>query len=300
MMKRNVFYKLITLIMIMVFGLCLAAEDNEQLAKFEKVVNDMVKAINERNYEAAQKDFAQVMLEQFPLDKSKPFYENLLATYGKIQKLEAGEFVPPNQAIFPAVLERGELNIRLVLDNQDKIIGLWFHPKVAGEQAGDKGEDKKTFQIDDSKKPGDVNDVNIGDENLEELKTAFRPIELKGRKEIREWTRKTQLQMTTLAKAVNEQVIAELNFIREMAMKENALETAAAIDIILQNRKERFEEVSGQLEKLEERQRELEERKERARSRTQGTRETRTRQRDDGRQRRDDTRTRRSRTQEED
>ena len=88
----------------------------------------MVKAINEADYVGIQKDFGQVMLDAFPLEKSKPFFKNLTSFYGKIQKLDSPKYTPPNQAIFPAHCERGVLDIKLVLDSQDKIIGLWFLP----------------------------------------------------------------------------------------------------------------------------------------------------------------------------
>lgn len=119
--------KKIFLVSILMF-LVTSASAQQPTERFEKVVNRMVKAINEADYVGIQKDFGQVMLDAFPLEKSKPFFKNLTSFYGKIQKLDSPKYTPPNQAIFPAHCERGVLDIKVVLDSQDKIIGLWFLP----------------------------------------------------------------------------------------------------------------------------------------------------------------------------
>jgi murein DD-endopeptidase MepM/ murein hydrolase activator NlpD len=88
----------------------------------------MVDAVNASDYAGIQRDFGKVMLDAFPLDKSTPFFKSLSAQYGKIERLDPARLVPPNQAIFPAHFEHGILDIKIVLDDQDKIIGLWFLP----------------------------------------------------------------------------------------------------------------------------------------------------------------------------
>jgi len=100
----------------------------ETTDRFEKVVNRMVKAINDANWPGVQADFGQVMLDAFPLEKSTPFFQGLVSQYGRIEKLDAARYTPPNQAVFPAHFERGVLDIKVVLDDQNKIIGLWFLP----------------------------------------------------------------------------------------------------------------------------------------------------------------------------
>jgi hypothetical protein len=110
--------------------------------RFEKVLNRMVDSINRRDYPAIQKDFSRIMLDAFPLEKSKPFFTNLLATYGKIRKLDPPRLTPPNQAVFPARCERGILDIKIVLDNYDKIVGLWFLPHVPSVPVPDRHNTK--------------------------------------------------------------------------------------------------------------------------------------------------------------
>jgi len=96
--------------------------------RFERVAGRLVEAFNAGDHEGIQRDFNQIMLEAFPLDKSRPFFEQLLSDYGRIKKLGSPRLVPPVQAIFPAHFERVILDIKLVLDGQDKIAGLWFLP----------------------------------------------------------------------------------------------------------------------------------------------------------------------------
>jgi murein DD-endopeptidase MepM/ murein hydrolase activator NlpD len=103
----------------------------EATVRFEKVVNRMVKAINDANWPGVQADFGKEMLDAFPLEKLKSFFEELAAQKGKIVKLDTPQYVSPMQAVFPAHFERGILDIKVALDEQDKIIGLLFLPHTS-------------------------------------------------------------------------------------------------------------------------------------------------------------------------
>jgi hypothetical protein len=118
----------IILVSLVTLSLASALSAKEATDRFEKVVNKMVKAINDANWPGVQADFGKVMLDAFPLEKSTPFFKSLVWQNGKIEKLDAGRYTPPNQAVFPAHFERGILDIKVVLDDQNKIIGLWFLP----------------------------------------------------------------------------------------------------------------------------------------------------------------------------
>jgi len=109
----------------------LASAKGESVDRFEDVANRMVKAINEKDYKGTGKDFAQSMEDFFPLEKRRPFFENLLAQYGNIQKLDEPRLTPPNQAIFVAHCERGKLDITVWLNDDNKIIGIQFLPHKA-------------------------------------------------------------------------------------------------------------------------------------------------------------------------
>jgi len=98
------------------------------IQRFKVIVYRMIDAINNKDFPRIQQDFDKVMLDAFPLKKSQPFFKNMIADYGKIKKLVTPRLVPPNQAIIPAQFENAILDIKIVLNDQDKIIGLWFLP----------------------------------------------------------------------------------------------------------------------------------------------------------------------------
>ncbi len=116
------------LVFILTYGTVAVFGQQQPTDRFQKVVNRMVKAINEEDYAGVGKDFAQSMEDFFPLEKREPFFQNLTAQYGKIQKLDEPRLVPPNKAIFVAHCERGKLDITAWLDNDNKVIGLLFLP----------------------------------------------------------------------------------------------------------------------------------------------------------------------------
>jgi hypothetical protein len=123
-MKKMIFVSVMLLSVSMVSA-------NDSLERYDVVVNRMVKAINDTNWTGARADFSQMMNNAFPIDKSTPFFEGLVSQYGKIEKLDAGRFTPPNIVVFPTHFERGILDIKIVLDEQNKLIGLWFLPHTA-------------------------------------------------------------------------------------------------------------------------------------------------------------------------
>ncbi len=130
------------LIVICAYSLSLAFAQDEPIARFEKVVDRMVKAVNEADYPGIQADFSKIMLDAFPLDKLTPFFQSLSAEYGKFQKLDQPRYTPPNQTVFPVHFERGILDIKIVLDDQNKIIGLWFLPHTTDMPVPEKNEIK--------------------------------------------------------------------------------------------------------------------------------------------------------------
>ena len=117
--------KLASIIVLLLTVKVLAEEPAD---RFQVVVDQMVDAINKEDYPRIQKDFSKAMLDALPLEKTEPFFKNLMSNAGKITKLDSPRLVPPNQAIFPTHFERAVLDTIIVLDEQDKIIGLQFLP----------------------------------------------------------------------------------------------------------------------------------------------------------------------------
>jgi hypothetical protein len=134
--------KRLFMVLALLFSAVLVSAQDLPTDRFEKVVNRMVKAINDANYPGIQADFSKIMLDAFPLEKLTPFFRDLSTEHGKIQKLDQPRYTPPNQVVFPAHFERGILNIKIVLDDQNKIIGLWFLPHTADIPTPEKNKTK--------------------------------------------------------------------------------------------------------------------------------------------------------------
>jgi hypothetical protein len=109
----------------------LTAAQEANTGRFEKVMSRLVKAINEPNYPAIRRDFAQVMLKELPPEECREFFAELLTQYGKIRKFDNPKMAPSGEAVFVAHFERGVLDVKIWLDDSNQIIGLLFLPHVA-------------------------------------------------------------------------------------------------------------------------------------------------------------------------
>jgi len=152
----------ISLFLLFVAGLALG----EQAAadRFKKVADRMVKAINEGDYAGIGKDFAKSMEDFLPLEKRKPFFKDLLVQYGKIRELDVPRLILPGQAVFVAHCERGKLDIKVWLDDKDKIIGLLFLPHTPDIPVPKKHETKLSLPFKDRWRVfwgGDTKELNI-------------------------------------------------------------------------------------------------------------------------------------------
>lgn len=103
-----------------------AAAKKISIETFKGVINRMVVAYNKKDYLGMRRDFADVMQQAFPPEKSTPFFRDLYSGYGEIKQFDTPKFIPPNQATTVARCERGLLDIKLVLDNRKKIVSLWL------------------------------------------------------------------------------------------------------------------------------------------------------------------------------
>ncbi len=99
-------------------------------------------------------------------------------------------------------------------------------------------------------------------EKFEGLGEALEQIDAESSNEISKWMNVREEKLN-LALAVQKQITDEFKLLRELAVKEGAAETTAAIDGMLLDRKERFKDVIEKLEKETERYRRFVEREER-------------------------------------
>jgi hypothetical protein len=125
-------------------------------------------------------------------------------------------------------------------------------------------EPKKTADantVADANAIADPNAVRAKIEEFEGLGDALKQIDVASSDEISKWTLSREEKLN-LALAVQKQITAEFKFLRELAVKEGAAKTTAAIDGILLDRQERFKDVIEKLEKETERYRRFTEREE--------------------------------------
>lgn len=119
----------------------------------------------------------------------------------------------------------------------------------------------------------DPNAVRTKIKEFEGLGEVLAEINTAGETEIREWTRGRLDDRFDLVLAAQKQNIAELKLLRELAVKEKAVQTTAAIDGILLDRQERFRGVIKELESKSARLLRFNERMERRKEREQSNRE---------------------------
>ncbi|MBN1391463.1 MAG: hypothetical protein JW947_01520 [Sedimentisphaerales bacterium] len=115
-------------------------------------------------------------------------------------------------------------------------------------------------KVSDAKATLDPNAVKAEIEKFEGLNEELEDINIESADEISKWTRSREIKLD-LALATQKQITSEFNFLREIAVKEGAVKTTAAIDGILLDRQERFKDVIAELEKESERFRRLSERR---------------------------------------
>ncbi len=127
------------------------------------------------------------------------------------------------------------------------------------KQAPEKKAKRKPIKDANSADANSVTDPNKPAYMMfEGLEAALRRVDQESRRETREWMRGTDEDKISLVKAVQEQVMAEFNFLRELAVEEGAEKTAAAIDGLIADREKRFEEITQKMEAAMKRLRERE------------------------------------------
>ena len=116
---RKIMKKLFIIIFVILLSVSIMAQENE-VERFQLIIDRLVEAYNLKDYEGMGADYSEELLKELPAEKSKPMFEELMSTYGKIQKLD-----PPNikdsQAVFKAYFEKDAiLDIILVLNDEDR------------------------------------------------------------------------------------------------------------------------------------------------------------------------------------
>jgi hypothetical protein len=93
----------------------------------------------------------------------------------------------------------------------------------------------------------DPNTVKSKLKKYEGLEEELEKVNKASAKEMREWGQGLVEERMNLAEAANKQAVDELVLLRQVAVEEGALKTAAAIDGLLLDRQDRFEKVSKKI-----------------------------------------------------
>ena len=95
----------------------------------------------------------------------------------------------------------------------------------------------------------DSNDPNLGRRRFAGLQDAIAKLDSGDQDEVRQWMRIRMEKRVAMMKDVQGRYTKELNFIRSLAMKENAMETVSAIDQLLEKKIQRMEKVLEEIDK---------------------------------------------------
>lgn len=99
-----------------------------QTDRFTVSANKLVTAINTGEVDSIYVEFGDQVKQAFTLEKAKAYFQSLTTQHGKIVKLEPPKLTPPLQATFLVHFEKADMELKLYLDGQDKILGFGFSP----------------------------------------------------------------------------------------------------------------------------------------------------------------------------
>jgi hypothetical protein len=101
--------------------------------KFVKVINRLVEAMNNQDYNGIVREYDKGMSVAFPLFKTTYFFKNNFDTFGKVIKVDSPQIKAVDQAVCVMHSERGAQDLTLYINDQGKIKGFLFTTHVATE-----------------------------------------------------------------------------------------------------------------------------------------------------------------------
>ena len=207
------------------------ATEQQELERLVKVAQKLMQSMQSGSYN--REDFSAVWDTVVPKDADfsngvnaalKPVFDQ----FGRAEKLGDGKITAPNKAVFPVEFTRGNINMTLSLDPQDKI-AEWTLVPVAPNPAETatppdlQESGRMATGVETTAVTADINDFNAFKQELDR-------IDMEARGEDAQWLGK-QEKKAELAKAMDEVVVAELKFLRKVAAAEKDANTVEAIDI---------------------------------------------------------------------
>ena len=99
-----------------------------EAARYESAAKRLFELADAGGYAEIDALFDENMAKAFPVEKRKGLFESLRDKHGALKSLGPARMVPPQYALVPARFERGVLDVKLVLDGQGRVTGLFFQP----------------------------------------------------------------------------------------------------------------------------------------------------------------------------
>jgi murein DD-endopeptidase MepM/ murein hydrolase activator NlpD len=101
--------------------------------RFVKIINRLVEAMNNQDYEGIVREYDKGMSVAFPLFKTTYFFKNNFDTFGKVIKVDSPQVRAVDQAVCVMYSERGIQDLTIYLDDLGKIKGFLFTTHIASE-----------------------------------------------------------------------------------------------------------------------------------------------------------------------
>ena len=101
--------------------------------RFVKIINRLVEAMNNQDYEGIVREYDNGMSVAFPLFKTTYFFKNNFDTFGKVTKVDSPQVRAADQAVCVMYSERGSQDLTIYLDDLGKIKGFLLTTHVASE-----------------------------------------------------------------------------------------------------------------------------------------------------------------------
>ena len=128
-MRRIVF-----LLFFFFYGIAQPAYAQQQgKERFTTIINRLVDAMNNQDYDAIVREYDKGMSVAFPLFKTTYFFKNNFNIFGKVLKVDPPQVRANDQALCVMYSERGIQDLTLYIDDQGKIKGFLFTTHVASE-----------------------------------------------------------------------------------------------------------------------------------------------------------------------
>jgi hypothetical protein len=113
-------------IFVLFFACSAFAEETAE--RFQKVVDRMADAYNREDYVGTTQDFSEELLKTLPRDKFAGQMREMMGGRGRIAKLDDPKINSRREAVFPLLFESSALDLKIWLNDKDKITGLMFGP----------------------------------------------------------------------------------------------------------------------------------------------------------------------------